>query len=425
MAPPLRLAFAGSAAASLGRGSTFLGQRPAAAVAAAAAAPPLPTRAARRAAAWTMNAPPAGSGAPPPPPSVAAVADAVAAASTAPLGSPLPAALRAFDATRPNDVPFVLSSLLAAYFTSAPAEYSATKLEVIAGSLPTGLVGTLLRNGPGKCHVNPDSVAPGEKYILPFDGDGMIHKFVFTPEGDVVYANAFVRTRGYVAETCGWQSRVSGHLRHANRPPARAVPDPVGPSTDGQRRDPTVQGDGQHRTSVARRGQGPRRGRDGAAPWRSRATLRTIGPDSLDGLLATSPGAAVMTTGVAGIDRLVGLGADALCAHPRPAPVVGGGGARRMIAFGVKPVIGGGGGLTPSVFRVSLYEFDVGSWVPVDGHGVGVGPGQASATATPAVAAPVTRQRSPTRRRPPGLPPRRVDCRRDGRLYARARRARH
>lgn len=298
----------------------------------------------------------------------AATASPVAASVAAAGGraAPSPVSRRQWDASRPQAVPFSISALMAAYFTSAPAEYSPTELHVVAGAIPAGLVGTLLRNGPGKCHVNPDAVAPEEPYILPFDGDGMIHRFVFTPDGRAVYANAFVRTDGYVAELAAGRVLYRGTFG-TQRPAGLRVPTPWGPVDMANAGDTTVKNTAN--TNVVAHGGKVLALWEGAPPVAlDGRTLETLGPDSLGGLLATPPGAMVSTTGMRVLDRLLGMGADALCAHPRPAPVVGGGGARRMMAFGVKPLVGGGGSLSPSAFRVTIYEFDEGSWVPSTGE---------------------------------------------------------
>lgn len=293
------------------------------------------------------------------------------------------AAHRPWDASRPSTLPFSLSALMAAYFTSAPAEYPPTVLRVLSGAIPKSLVGTLLRNGPGKCHVNPDSVAPGEPYILPFDGDGMIHRIVFTPDGRAVYANAFVRTDGYVAELAAGRVLYRGTFG-TQRPRGLRLPTPWGPVDTANMGDTSIKGTAN--TNVIAHGGKVLALWEGAPPVAMDGrTLETLGPDSLDGLLATPPGAAISTTGVPVLDRLTGMGADALCAHPRPAPVVGGGGTRRMMAFGVKPVLGGGGSLSPSVFRVTIYEFDAGSWVPSTGEVsvAGVEPALAAGSPSP------------------------------------------
>ncbi len=72
-------------------------------------------------------------------------------------------------------------------------EYDDVPLELIDGSLPADLAGTLYRNGNGRFQHQ------GVWYDHPFDGDGMIAKFRF--DGQTVrYRNRYVRTREFVEE---------------------------------------------------------------------------------------------------------------------------------------------------------------------------------------------------------------------------------
>jgi all-trans-8'-apo-beta-carotenal 15,15'-oxygenase len=66
-------------------------------------------------------------------------------------------------------------------------------LELISGSVPQGLTGTLFRNGPGLLDIN------GIPVQHPFDGDGMVCSFTFQ-QGNVYFQNRFVRTAGFVEE---------------------------------------------------------------------------------------------------------------------------------------------------------------------------------------------------------------------------------
>ncbi|MEI7972927.1 MAG: carotenoid oxygenase family protein [Bdellovibrio sp.] len=66
-------------------------------------------------------------------------------------------------------------------------------LKIIEGSVPKSLNGVLYRNGPGRFFVGHD------KYIHPFDGDGMVSKFVFDG-AELRYQNKYVRTREFDAE---------------------------------------------------------------------------------------------------------------------------------------------------------------------------------------------------------------------------------
>lgn len=67
------------------------------------------------------------------------------------------------------------------------------QLEVLSGSVPQDLTGTLFRNGPGLLDIN------GIPVQHPFDGDGMVCQFSFQ-EGKVHFQNRFVRTEGFVEE---------------------------------------------------------------------------------------------------------------------------------------------------------------------------------------------------------------------------------
>lgn len=66
-------------------------------------------------------------------------------------------------------------------------------LEILSGSVPKALTGTLFRNGPGLLDIH------GIPIQHPFDGDGMICKFSFK-EGNVHFQNRFVRTEGFLKE---------------------------------------------------------------------------------------------------------------------------------------------------------------------------------------------------------------------------------
>ncbi len=66
-------------------------------------------------------------------------------------------------------------------------------LEVVDGAVPRGLRGTLYRNGPGRLSVH------GMQLTHPFDGDGMVSRFVFD-DGQIRYRNRYVRTNEFRAE---------------------------------------------------------------------------------------------------------------------------------------------------------------------------------------------------------------------------------
>ncbi|NML64478.1 lignostilbene alpha-beta-dioxygenase [Hymenobacter sp. RP-2-7] len=73
-------------------------------------------------------------------------------------------------------------------------EYDNEPLELLEGTPPPDLVGTLLRNGNGRFEHQ------GVVYEHLFDGDGMVARFVFDGQGGVRYRNRYVRTREFVAE---------------------------------------------------------------------------------------------------------------------------------------------------------------------------------------------------------------------------------
>lgn len=66
-------------------------------------------------------------------------------------------------------------------------------IDDIEGEIPSGLTGTLFRNGPGLLDVN------GQRLHHPFDGDGMISAIAFT-NGRAHFRNRYIRTEGYLAE---------------------------------------------------------------------------------------------------------------------------------------------------------------------------------------------------------------------------------
>jgi all-trans-8'-apo-beta-carotenal 15,15'-oxygenase len=66
-------------------------------------------------------------------------------------------------------------------------------IDDIEGEIPSNLLGTLFRNGPGLLDIN------GQRLHHPFDGDGMISRITFT-NGRAHFRNRFVQTEGYLAE---------------------------------------------------------------------------------------------------------------------------------------------------------------------------------------------------------------------------------
>lgn len=78
-------------------------------------------------------------------------------------------------------------------FAPVHREVSVDRLEV-EGTLPDGLVGAYLRNGP-----NP-RFTPLGSYTFPMEGDAMVHGVWFDGEGGARYRNRWVRTKGMEAE---------------------------------------------------------------------------------------------------------------------------------------------------------------------------------------------------------------------------------
>jgi carotenoid cleavage dioxygenase len=92
-------------------------------------------------------------------------------------------------------------------------EYDAWDLDVVEGAVPDDLSGVYIRNTE-----NP-LFEPIKRYH-PFDGDGMLHSIRFA-NGEVRYANRFVRTAGFLAEQAAKQSLWAGITEH----PSNAIAD--------------------------------------------------------------------------------------------------------------------------------------------------------------------------------------------------------
>jgi len=82
----------------------------------------------------------------------------------------------------------------ASAFRNVEEELTDVALIPTRGSVPTALVGTLYRNGPGRLERG------GQRVHHPFDGDGMIAALRFDGSGSVCLSNRFVRTAGWLAE---------------------------------------------------------------------------------------------------------------------------------------------------------------------------------------------------------------------------------
>jgi all-trans-8'-apo-beta-carotenal 15,15'-oxygenase len=81
----------------------------------------------------------------------------------------------------------------ASAFVNVEKEIQDVKVQLVKGTLPPELRGTLFRNGPGLHERGGHSV------MHPFDGDGMIVALNFTEDG-VRFSNKFVRTQGWQME---------------------------------------------------------------------------------------------------------------------------------------------------------------------------------------------------------------------------------
>ncbi|MGA1622926.1 MAG: carotenoid oxygenase family protein [Synechocystis sp.] len=78
-------------------------------------------------------------------------------------------------------------------YESQPQEWDYW-IEDIEGEIPSGLQGTLFRNGPGLLDIG------GIPIRHPFDGDGYVTAFSFPGDGRAHFRRQFVKTQGYVEE---------------------------------------------------------------------------------------------------------------------------------------------------------------------------------------------------------------------------------
>jgi all-trans-8'-apo-beta-carotenal 15,15'-oxygenase len=156
-------------------------------------------------------------------------------------------------------VPTELGSTL---FANAREVSEEVRLEV-TGTLPQELRGTLYRNGPGRFE------AGGFRAAHPFDGDGLVSKFVID-NGEVRFRSRYVRTPKFLAEERGRGATVRGLYSDAK----------------GLRHNV-----GRYPADVANTHAVAHGGRllalsDVGRPWEiDRDDLRTIGPCTFDGRL--------------------------------------------------------------------------------------------------------------------------------------------
>jgi carotenoid cleavage dioxygenase len=204
-----------------------------------------------------------------------AIDDALAAAGADP---------STFDAQfRDLDAPW-----LHGHYAPVPDERDDHDLEV-QGSLPTGLRGTFLRNGP-----NP-RFAPLGAYHL-FDGDGMLHGLTLDGEGGASYSNRWLRSAGFEAELAAGRSLFGG-LSDFRLPPDEIFAT-VGPVKNTAN------------THVVRHAGHILALMEGVGPLEVTADLRTVGPFDFGGALVGS-----------------------MTAHPKTDPVTG-----ELVFFGYSPV---------------------------------------------------------------------------------------
>ena len=107
---------------------------------------------------------------------------------------------------------------LSGRFAPVADEIEISDLEV-EGTIPEGLVGAYLRNGP-----NP-MFAPLGSYTFPMEGDAMVHGVWFDGEGGARYKNRWVRTRGMAADIAAGKDVFGGLMSPAFVDPATLGPD--------------------------------------------------------------------------------------------------------------------------------------------------------------------------------------------------------
>jgi carotenoid cleavage dioxygenase-like enzyme len=108
---------------------------------------------------------------------------------------------------------------LSGRFAPISDEVEVSGLEV-QGTLPEGLVGAYLRNGPN------EMFPPLGSYTFPMEGDAMVHGVWFDGEGGVRYRNRWVRTAGMAAEDKAGHAIFGGLLTPAFVDMSLLGPDP-------------------------------------------------------------------------------------------------------------------------------------------------------------------------------------------------------
>ena len=108
---------------------------------------------------------------------------------------------------------------LSGRFAPTHDELDVDQLEV-EGTLPEGLVGAYLRNGP-----NP-MFPPLGSYTFPMEGDAMVHGVWLDGEGGARYRNRWVRTKGMAADIAAGRDVFGGLMTPAFVDPALLGDDP-------------------------------------------------------------------------------------------------------------------------------------------------------------------------------------------------------
>lgn len=108
---------------------------------------------------------------------------------------------------------------LSGRFAPVTDEIEVTGLEV-EGTLPDGLVGAYLRNGPN------EMFPPLGSYSFPMEGDAMVHGVWLDGEGGARYKNRWVRTRGMAADVAAGRDVFGGLMSPAFVDPALLGDDP-------------------------------------------------------------------------------------------------------------------------------------------------------------------------------------------------------
>lgn len=193
---------------------------------------------------------------------------------------------------------------------SAYASYSgpecAYEISEVEGTIPSDVVGTVWRNGPGNFERG------GRRFNHILDGDGLICRIsIDGGSGRATFRSAFVRTAAFEAE------EAADAVLHRN--------------TFGTQRDGVLANAGRLVLKNVANTNVIRLGSKLLALWEAglptameRTSMATVGPDLLGGALREGM---TVTTGFEAADSVLGLG-QAFTAHPRTDPRTG-----RLVGF--------------------------------------------------------------------------------------------